>query len=152
MQIVDRGGLLVKRFEREARVTAGLRSPNTVQLYDYGVTKDGAIYYVMELLDGIDLSSLVKQGGPVPAERAIWFLEGACRSLAEAHDAGLVHRDIKPANLMACRLGHDLDHVKVLDFGVVRSAPAFGARWSERRCCRSSCSSRFTRRARAPRP
>ncbi len=118
-----RGGLLVKRFEREARVTAGLRSPNTVQLYDYGVTKDGAIYYVMELLDGIDLSSLVKEGGPIPVERAIWFLEGAARSLAEAHDAGLVHRDIKPANIMTCRLGHNLDHVKVLDFGVVRSDP-----------------------------
>jgi len=118
-----RGGLLVKRFEREARVTAGLRSPNTVQLYDYGVTKDGAIYYVMELLDGVDLSSLVKSHGPVPVERAIWFLEGAALSLAEAHDAGLVHRDIKPANIMACRLGHSIDHVKVLDFGVVRSEP-----------------------------
>ena len=82
-----------------------MRSPHTVELYDFGVTEDGTFYYVMELLDGLDLDELVRRGGPVPAERAIHFLRQVCDSLAEAHDAGLIHRDIKPANIYACRYG-----------------------------------------------
>ena len=62
------------RFEREAQVTAGLRSPHTIQLYDFGVTDDGAFYYVMELLDGFDLQVLVERFGPVPVDRAVHLL------------------------------------------------------------------------------
>ena len=90
---------LVRRFQREAQVTAGLRSPHTVQLYDFGVNDTGSFYYVMELLDGLDLQHIVTRFGPQPAERVIMLLRQACRSLAEAHEHGLVHRDIKPANL-----------------------------------------------------
>src|SRR5258705_1426841 len=64
----------LRRFEREARATAGLKSPHTVQLYDFGITDDGTLYYVMELLDGMDLETLVDRFGPVPAERAIHLL------------------------------------------------------------------------------
>jgi transcriptional regulator with GAF, ATPase, and Fis domain len=110
----------VRRFEREAHVTAGLRSPNTVQLYDFGVTDSGSFYYVMEYLEGLDLHRVVNRFGPQPAERVIAFLRQACRSLAEAHERGLVHRDIKPANLFVTRLGTEYDYVKVLDFGVVK--------------------------------
>jgi serine/threonine-protein kinase len=108
------------RFEREARMTARLSSPHTVRLYDFGVTDDGTFYYAMELLEGMDLESLIEREGPLPAERAVHFLIQACRSLAEAHDLGLVHRDIKPANLFVCRQGRDYDVLKVLDFGLVR--------------------------------
>ena len=90
------------RFEREAQATAALHSPHTVELYDFGVTREGTFYYVMELLDGLDLESLVRRFGRLPAERAAHLLVQACDSLDEAHYAGLVHRDIKPANLYAC--------------------------------------------------
>jgi eukaryotic-like serine/threonine-protein kinase len=57
--------LLRRRFEQEAKTTALLRSPHTMELYDFGVTRDGVFYYVMELLDGIDLETLVKRFGPL---------------------------------------------------------------------------------------
>jgi serine/threonine-protein kinase len=115
------GGLdVTRRFEREAQATAGLESPHTVELYDFGVTDEGTFYYVMELLDGLDLDTLVEKYGPVPAARAVHFLKQACHSLTDAHETGLVHRDIKPANLITCRRAQDFDFLKVLDFGLVK--------------------------------
>jgi serine/threonine-protein kinase len=108
------------RFEREAQTTAQLQSPHTIVLFDYGITDDGAFYYVMELLDGFDLKTLVEKFGPMPVERAVHLLTQACHSLAEAHASGLVHRDITPANVFVCRYGRDVDFVKVLDFGLVK--------------------------------
>ena len=109
------------RFEREAQATALMRSAHTIDLYDYGVTGDGTFYYVMELLDGFDLDTLVQRFGPVPAERAVHFLRQVCDSLAEAHESGLIHRDIKPANIYVCRHGRKVDVAKVLDFGMVKT-------------------------------
>jgi serine/threonine protein kinase len=109
-----------ERFRREAQVAAGLRSPHTIQLYDFGITRDRRLYYVMELLDGCDLDSLVGRYGAQPPARVAHILRQACRSLAEAHAAGLVHRDIKPANLYIGRVGLEYDFVKVLDFGLVK--------------------------------
>ncbi len=114
---------MLARFEQEAQATARLRSPHTVEVYDFGRSDDGSFYYVMELLDGVDLQELVFQHGPVPAERAVHILRQACHSLSEAHRAGMVHRDIKPANLFVCRYGNDFDFVKVLDFGLVQRRP-----------------------------
>jgi serine/threonine-protein kinase len=118
----------LKRFEREAQATAALRSPHTIEVYDYGVSDDGTFHYVMELLDGFTVQALVERFGPVPPERAVGLLRQACHSLAEAHAAGLVHRDVKPANMFVCRLGLDVDFVKVLDFGLVKvhGRPAAG--------------------------
>ena len=112
--------LVVARFRREAQAAANLRSPHTVELYDFGVTDDQTLYFVMELLDGMDLDSLVRQHGPVPAGRAAHLLIQVCASLDEAHVRGLVHRDIKPANIHVGRLGLVHDFVKVLDFGLVK--------------------------------
>jgi serine/threonine-protein kinase len=91
-----------RRFEREAQTIAGLRSPHTVHL--------------------LDIDTLVRRSGPVPAERAIYLLRQMCHSLSEAQSRGLVHRDIKPANVFVCRYGEDDDFVKVLDFGIVKAA------------------------------
>jgi serine/threonine-protein kinase len=109
------------RFEREAQATATLRSPHTVEIYDFGTTEDGAFYYVMELLTGWDADTLVRRHGPVPPERAVHLLRQVCRSLEEAHARELVHRDIKPANIFVCQYGLEYDFVKVLDFGLVKS-------------------------------
>ncbi len=116
----------LSRFEREARTTAALSSPHTIGLYDFGTTADGTIYYVMELLRGIDLDQLVTKFGAVSPARAVALLRQACDSLAEAHGAGLIHRDIKPANLYLSRLGRTCDFVKVLDFGLVTHAERDG--------------------------
>jgi serine/threonine protein kinase len=110
---------LLRLFAREARTTAALSSPHTIQVYDFGITREGAFYYVMELLEGIDLQSLVERFGPQPSERVAALLRQACHSLAEAHERSFVHRDIKPANIFTCLLGGDCDFVKVLDFGLV---------------------------------
>jgi serine/threonine-protein kinase len=114
----------MRRFEREAQVTASLRSPHTVNLFDFGVAEDGSFYYVMELLDGLDLETLVRRSGPLAPERAVHILRRICHSLSEAEARGLVHRDIKPANIFLCRYGEDYDFVKVLDFGIVKATPA----------------------------
>jgi eukaryotic-like serine/threonine-protein kinase len=119
---------LIHRFEREAQVIASLRSPHTVDLFDFGVAENGAFYYVMELLDGLDVDRLVRRFGPVSWERAIYLLRQVCHSLSEAESYGLVHRDIKPANIFLCRYGEDCDFVKVLDFGLVK---AFDERQNE---------------------
>ncbi len=120
---------LLRRFEREARATAALRSPHTVDVYDYGTTEDGTFYYVMELLEGYDLETLVNRFGRLPPGRAVYLLEQACHSLAEAHEGGLIHRDVKPANIYVCRYGIDADFVKLLDFGLVKN-PVADARGS----------------------
>jgi eukaryotic-like serine/threonine-protein kinase len=109
----------VRRFEREAQVIARLRSPHTVNLFDFGVAADGAFYYVMELLDGLDTDALIRRFGPLPPERAIHVLRQVCHSLSEAQSYGLVHRDVKPANIFLCQYGEEFDFVKVLDFGIV---------------------------------
>ncbi len=111
---------VISRFEQEAQMTATLQSQHTIQLYDFGVTDDGAFYYVMEYLNGLDLETLVEKYGPVPAERAVHFMLQISESLEEAHQAGLVHRDIKPANIFISTHGIEYDFIKVIDFGLAR--------------------------------
>jgi len=114
-------GEIQERFRREAQTLASMRSRHTIAIYDYGVTDLGVFYFVMELLDGLDLESLVTRFGPQPAARVIQLLIQACASLAEAHDAGLLHRDIKPPNLFISRAADEVDVVKLLDFGIVQT-------------------------------
>jgi serine/threonine-protein kinase len=111
----------VERFRREANVIASLQSPHTIYLYDFGVSRDGRFYYVMELLEGISLQALVTDFGPLPPGRAVHVLSEMCESLHEAHERGLVHRDLKPSNIMLCEVALTYDFVKVLDFGLAKT-------------------------------
>jgi serine/threonine-protein kinase len=110
-----------ERFEREAQITASLKSPHTVELYDFGVTETGTFYYVMELLDGFNLEELVAAQGPMEPGRVVRIMRQLLDSLSEAHQRGLVHRDIKPANISVSERGLEPDFVKVLDFGLVQA-------------------------------
>ena len=125
-QVVGRSNedvtVLVQRFKREAQATSMMHSEHTIDLFDFGTTDDGLLYYVMELLEGFDMEQLVEEWGPVRPERAVFLLRQVCHSLGEAHESGLIHRDVKPANLYVCRYGRDHDFVKVLDFGLVKGA------------------------------
>jgi serine/threonine-protein kinase len=110
----------VARFRREAQLCSQLTHPNTVEVYDYGTTRDGRWYYAMEHLEGLSIDEVVRRSGPMPLARAIHALVQACGSLAEAHERGWVHRDVKPQNLLLCARGGLHDVVKVLDFGIVK--------------------------------
>jgi eukaryotic-like serine/threonine-protein kinase len=111
------------RFAREVRTTAELRHPNTIRIFDHGVTEAGLCYYAMELLDGVDLASLVHESGPLDPVRGIGLVLQASRALAEAHRLGIVHRDVKPQNIFVARVpGDPREFVKVLDFGLARFA------------------------------
>lgn len=114
---------LLKRFEREVQILATLTHWNTVEVFDYGHTADGTFYYVMEYLPGLNLDELVQRYGPLPPGRVVHLLRQLCAALHEAHTSGLIHRDIKPGNVMVCRRGCVPDVVKLLDFGLVHSAP-----------------------------
>ena len=116
----DGANVAIRRFTLEAEAAANLRSPHTVEVYDFGVTDDNTLYYVMEMLEGMDLETMVKQCGPLPAGRVIYLVRQVCESLEEAHAKGLVHRDIKPANIHVGQVGLQYDFVKVLDFGLVK--------------------------------
>ncbi len=111
---------IVARFEREVQLASQLVHPNTIEIYDYGRTRDGLFYYVMEYLEGESLDRLVAAHGPMPAGRAIHVLKQVCAALREAHGRGLVHRDIKPQNIMLCERAGEHDVVKILDFGLVK--------------------------------
>jgi hypothetical protein len=121
------GSEAVGRFEREAQAISSLRSPHTVDLFDFGVSDDGTFYYVMELLEGLDAERLVNTYGPLPPARVIHVIRQVCHSLSEAESISLVHRDIKPANIFLSRYGEDCDFVKVLDFGIVKAVHGTGA-------------------------
>jgi serine/threonine-protein kinase len=100
-------------------VTARLRHPNTVEIYDYGHAEDGTFYYVMEYLPGLTLDDLVRRHGPLPPALAVHLLRQLCGALRVAHEAGLVHRDLKPSNVILAPEGSPHDRVKLLDFGLV---------------------------------
>ncbi|MDH5491651.1 MAG: serine/threonine protein kinase [Myxococcales bacterium] len=114
------GRSAARRFEREALVTASLGSLHTIRLHDFGVAEDGTLYYVMEKLEGCDLATFVTEFGPMSSARVAHVLRQVLDSLGEAHARGLVHRDIKPANLFLSHRAGSLDHVTVLDFGLVQ--------------------------------
>src|SRR5579872_2813372 len=112
---------LVARFHREARVASRLAHPNVVHVLLVGQLPDGALYIVMEYLDGLSLqSALAGELGAMPLPRALHIALQLCDAAGEGHAQGIVHRDLKPENIMLVRRADDPDFVKVLDFGIAR--------------------------------
>ncbi len=112
---------VVARFDREAKVAARLSHPNVVHVLLVGQLPDGAMYIVMEYLDGLSLqSALAAAGGALPLARALHVALQLCDAAGEAHAQGVVHRDLKPENIMLIHRADDPDFVKVLDFGIAR--------------------------------
>lgn len=109
-----------QRFLVEAALTARLSHPHTVRIYDYGCTIDGIFYLAMEYLDGATLERVLARG-PLGWRVALSIAQQMSRALREAHALGVVHRDLKPANIMLLHADDDTEHVKVLDFGLVKS-------------------------------
>ena len=116
---------VVRRFKREALCVSRLQSPNTVQVFDFGVS-EGLTYLVMELVHGQNLTRVLKSQGPMPAARLGKIVIQMCSSLAEAHRKGIVHRDIKPDNVMLVAADGGAEVAKVLDFGLAKLREAEG--------------------------
>jgi serine/threonine-protein kinase len=115
----------VRRFHAEARLTSRLRHPNTVKVHDFGQADNGALYMAMELLSGPSLEDTLRsvhgRGEGMAEFDALDMAIAVLRSLAEAHDAGLVHRDLKPANILWNDVPGEAPVLKVVDFGVARA-------------------------------
>jgi serine/threonine-protein kinase len=109
-----------QRFLVEASMTARLSHPNTVRVLDYGSTPDGLFFLAMEYLDGETLEAVLARGA-LPWRRVLTVGQQIARALKEAHSLGVVHRDLKPGNVVLLDADDDTDHVKVLDFGLVKS-------------------------------
>jgi len=104
------------RFRQEAQNAASLNHSNIVSVYDYGQDTAGP-FIVMELVEGEDLSSIIRRSGALPPRQAARIVADTARALEAAHARGIVHRDVKPGNIMIGRDGR----VKVTDFGIARA-------------------------------
>jgi len=111
---------LVSRFRREARAMSRLTHPNTVRVFLYGQLDSGALYIVMEYLEGHNLHQITKRRGPMALDRAAKILIQICGALEEAHQTGIIHRDLKPENILLTEQGGMADFAKVLDFGLAK--------------------------------
>jgi eukaryotic-like serine/threonine-protein kinase len=113
----------VSRFRREARAATQIGSKHIVDVTDFGTTSTGAVFFVMERLEGgEDLGTALKNSGRMPWPRVRNIVLQLCEALQAAHDAGIFHRDVKPANFFRMEHGGNPDFIKVLDFGIARLA------------------------------
>jgi serine/threonine protein kinase len=117
---------IVQRFFNEAKAATAVRHPGIIEVYDFGYTKDGQAYFVMELLDGEPLGKRVKTQGRLSEVEAARIAKGIANVLKAAHAKGIVHRDLKPDNVFLIP-DDEGDRVKVLDFGVAKLADVFPA-------------------------
>ena len=108
----------VRRVTREAQSMARLSSPHVARVLDAGAGPEGSPYLVLELLEGEDLGTRLKQRGPLRPEEAASHVLEACLGLAEAHAVGVIHRDLKPANLFLATLADGSAVIKIVDFGI----------------------------------
>jgi serine/threonine-protein kinase len=116
----------ISRFKREARMASRLGHPNSIQIFDYGETPDGRLYYAMEYVEGLNLAQLLTLEGTLSVGRSVYLLRQISGALEEAHALGLLHRDLKPSNIMIGRKGGLGDVVKILDFGIASSVGGAG--------------------------
>lgn len=124
LDLTDPRGEFKQRFLNEAAVQGRLTHPNSVRMFDYGRTEDGIYFITMELLNGESLKQVIRREAPLTASRVVSIGIQICRALHEAHELGVVHRDLKPGNIFLTRHGVQTDHVKVIDFGLVKDLHA----------------------------
>lgn len=109
----------LERFRTEGKLAARIEHPNAVQVFDFGISGDGLVYLVMQLLEGRPLSEeLVEKPGP-SFERVVRIVDAVASVLETAHQIGVVHRDIKPENIFLHATA-DGEVVKVVDFGIAK--------------------------------
>jgi serine/threonine protein kinase len=111
-----------RRFEKEARLGALVRHPNTVSILEQAEERQGTCYYAMELVEGTNLEQLVQREGAQPPARVARILAQLGAALAEMHARGLVHRDIKPENVLLT--GGERELCKLVDFGLAEHVGA----------------------------
>ncbi len=112
---------LVERLRREARAASKISHPNVVDVTDSGTTPDGAFFFVMEYLEGIELGELIYRQGKLDVARTLHVGAQICRALQAAHEVNVIHRDLKPENVLILNRDGQNDFVKVLDFGIAKS-------------------------------
>ena len=112
---------LVERLRREARAASKISHPNVVDVTDSGTTDDGAFFFVMEYIEGIELGELIFREKRLEVARALAITAQVCRALQAAHDVNVIHRDLKPENVLILPRDGQKDFVKVLDFGIAKS-------------------------------
>jgi eukaryotic-like serine/threonine-protein kinase len=111
----------VERFRREARSAALIRHPNAVAVTDFGVSKEAGIaYLVMEFLEGESLRDKIKKQRRLDLEETFLILSQTCAGVSAAHARQIVHRDLKPDNIWLIKTENEIEHVKVLDFGIAK--------------------------------
>lgn len=110
---------VVERFRQEAKSASHIGHPNIVSVSDFGETPDGCFYYVMEMLEGVDLAEILYRERALPPVRAVRLAVQCCRALGAAHAKGIVHRDVKPENIFVMQ-ADGADFVKIVDFGVAK--------------------------------
>ena len=113
---------VVERFRREARAASKIGHPNIVDVTDSGTTPDGNVYFVMEYLEGVELAKVIDEHGAMDIGRALHIASQICRAVSAAHQVGIIHRDLKPENIFLVSRDGAADFVKVLDFGIAKSA------------------------------
>ncbi|HUL60367.1 MAG TPA: serine/threonine-protein kinase [Anaeromyxobacteraceae bacterium] len=114
---------IVERFRQEAVAASQIGQENVVDVLDFGNTEEGALFYVMEALEGLSLGAVLRREGPLAIARALAILEQICRALAAAHRRGVVHRDLKPDNVFLVRRDDGVETAKLLDFGISKVEP-----------------------------
>ncbi len=110
------------RFEQEARTAASLEHPNIITIYDFGRTKQGLAYLVMEYINGPTLEDVIVEIDSLPLPRFMRIFGQACEGMQHAHKKGIIHRDLKPSNLMLYDAEDFVDKVKIVDFGLAKLA------------------------------
>jgi serine/threonine protein kinase len=112
------------RFLREAKALANLNHENVVKIRNSGVTVNGDLYHVMELLKGRSLKEELELAGKLTVDQILDVFLQTVRGLQHAHESSVVHRDIKPSNIMLCYSQTGDLEIKLIDFGIARFDPS----------------------------